>query len=341
MIKKRNGVESLPRGNGIDAQHELPPDALDAIPDPERIAPRPASKRERSGARKQAKTAAVKIHQIFFDEKHVPFLDKDMIPLDNSQHRDSLLEFGIFERIRATTPNKASALWGAVSWRFTEKTGLTGAQLIRAIGERAECDLYVCSPNPELESLYPNLWLQGNTTHPRFLELATAFFRANGLAEAQLTEIQPSVVFSNCNYFVANDKFWDAYLPFVRGLIENARKSLPRPMLKLINSSAADPRRLHNEATYWPFIIERLLPVFLKLHGPGLRVARIPPAGEAKLNTHLKRLREMKDVAHHTKSKWLAACWLHYRNSYVMNIASRDWCQTHLPGLTPKSIDFY
>jgi hypothetical protein len=314
----------------------------------ERAAARPTT--ARPTAARPAKPAAsragrghppVVIHQIFFDGKQRPHLESPFTPFDNGGSRDPLLEFGVFEKLYAGLGKNPPPLWGAVSWRFREKTGLTGSDFLQAIAERPGCDLYLCSPNPELEAIYSNLWMQGAPSHPRLLEVAAAFLQVNGIGEDCLYEIQPSVVFSNANYFVGGPGFWDQYVPFVRRLIDTARKSLPRPMLKLINSSEGDPRKLHAEATYWPFIIERLLPVFLKQHGQGLRVARIPPINESRLNSHLRRLREMKDVAHHTKSKWLASCWLHYRNTYVMNIASRDWCQTNLPLITPKSLEFY
>jgi len=41
------------------------------------------------------------------------------------------------------------------------------------------------------------------------------------------------------------------------------------------------------------------------------------PVREAAFNVHLKLLREMKDIAHSTKSAWLAACWVNYRALYM------------------------
>jgi len=82
--------------------------------------------------------------------------------------------------------------------------------------------------------------------------------------------------------------------------------------------------------------------MYLKGPGSTLKSMRLaPPTGEKRLNADLRRLREMKDIAHRTKSVWLASCWMHYRNSYFLNVIDRAWCKKHLPALTRESIQFY
>jgi hypothetical protein len=98
---------------------------------------------------------------------------------------------------------------------------------------------------------------------------------------------------------------------------------------------------MHNGATYVVFIIERLLPIFLKTSGRHLKTFKIAlPGKEAELNVHIRLLREMKDVAHKTKSAWLDACWINYRNLYFAQSRSREWCATHLRNVTPTSVRF-
>jgi hypothetical protein len=113
-------------------------------------------------------------------------------------------------------------------------------------------------------------------------------------------------------------------------------------MGRLLDSSMGDPRNLHAGASYWPFIVERLLPLYLRGPGATLKVHKISlPGAESRLNSHLKRLREMKDVAHRSRSQWLYSCWLHYRNLYLLQAAGRDWCTRYLPQLSPTSINFW
>ena len=174
------------------------------------------------------------------------------------------------------------------------------------------------------------------------MEAAKAFFEANAWDQKMLFELQPSSVFSGSQYLIGNDRFWSNYVPFVRNALDQSRRKFPRKVLRWMSQSLTDPRDPMQTVTYWPLIIERLLPVFLKGSGKELRVTRITaPAGEKRLNIHLRRLREMKDVAHQTKSTWLGSCWMHYRNSYFLNVIDRTWCKTHLPLLTQDSMDFY
>jgi hypothetical protein len=106
-----------------------------------------------------------------------------------------------------------------------------------------------------------------------------------------------------------------------------------------MHSKTADPR--DKEATYVPFLIERLFPIFLMTAGKNLETFKIAlPKPEAALNVHLKLLREMKDVAIKTKSAWLAACWVNYRNLYLTQVNGKEWCLKYLRQITPTDIKF-
>ena len=284
----------------------------------------------------------VPIFQIYFDPSQIKQLDPGFIPWDNAGHHSLLREFDVFERLAADQGVQIAPLWGAVSWRFQEKTGLSAAALHQALQASPGCDLYYGNPSAESEAVYANLWQQGVTVHPAFREVCEAVFEAAGLDLQQLDKITPSQGFSSCNYFVGSQRFWSLYLPYVRGVVDRARAALPKPVLRLLDSDTSDPRKLHAGASYWPFIIERLLPLFLRGPGAGLKTSKIAsPAAEARINPHLKRLREMKDVAHKTRSQWLYSCWLHYRNLYLLQTAGRDWCTRYLPLLSPTKIEFW
>ena len=84
---------------------------------------------------------------------------------------------------------RSTGIWGVVCWRFTAGTGLNGAALLRAVATNPQSDLFMCHPAPELEGAYPNLWQQGNTVHPRLLEAAGAFFKANGWSTDAFTAL--------------------------------------------------------------------------------------------------------------------------------------------------------
>jgi hypothetical protein len=286
--------------------------------------------------------AAVPIHQIYFRDDQRQSLDPDLLPHNNSGQAGALLEFEVFERLMGAGGMGSVQRWGAVSWKFFAKTGLSGADLAGLIQADPECDLYFCNPSPDNESIYINLWQQGLVVHPGFRELCQAVLEAAGMESKQLDAIMPSQAFSTCNYFVGSHAFWSSYLPFVRELIDRARATLPTAVLRVLDSSAGDPRNMHAGSSYWPFIVERLLPAYLRGPGASLKVRKLAlPEPESRLNSHLRRLREMKDVAHNTRSQWLYSCWLHYRNMYLLQANGRDWCLRYLPQLTPAEIVFW
>ena len=252
-----------------------------------------------------------------------------------------LMEFAVFERLAKSDYVKGAQLWGALSWRFTERTGMSGADWLKAIGEHPGADVYFCDPVPFNESLFHNFWLQGETSHPQFFALCQAVFKATGLPEDELTAISPSEQFSASNYFVATPKFWQSYLPWINQVLSLANKKLPPNIRDLMHSKMADDRDLHKGATYVPFIVERLFPIFMKTAGKDLKGHKIAlPERERELNVHLKLLREMKDVAHRTKSAWLAACWVNYRNLYLTQTKGKEWCTKYLRTITPTDIKF-
>lgn len=283
----------------------------------------------------------VRLFQIFFEPWQRDLLDPAFTPFDNAGVRSELLEFDVFERLAASEATAGAALWGALSWRYAEKTGLAGSDLLAAIAATPGCDIYYCNPHVQNEALYHNMWTQAETAHPRFLEVARALFAAAELPATELDAMLPSDRWSAANYFVGTPKFWSLYLPFIRGVLAKAEKALSPDMRALLHSTGADSRGLHGGSTYVPFIVERLFPLFLRTAGRKLKSQQLAlPRREAELNVHLKLLREMKDVAHRTKSAWLAACWVNYRNLYLTQLHGKAWAQRYLRAVTPTDVRF-
>ena len=283
----------------------------------------------------------VKIFQIYYEAWQKDLLDSAFAAIDNSKFPSELRELDVFSRLADSEYVKGAKLWGALSWRFSEKTGWTGSDLMREINAFPGFDIYFCNPEPEYEALYHNLWLQGVPLHPKFIEVCQAFFKAVGLPLESLTSIEPISATSSANFFVATPQFWSLYLPWVKSLLNTANKKMPTNMRDLLHSSAADDKNLHGGATYVPFIVERLLPIFLKTVGSSLKAHKcnlIEPL--KKMDVHLRLLREMKDVAHRTNSPWLAACWVNYRNLYLTQTKGAQWCKTYLRQVTPEKITF-
>lgn len=289
----------------------------------------------------RALNSPIRVFQIYFEGWQRELLDPAFYPLDNSRSTSELMEFNVFDQLQKNAATQGASLWGALSWRFGEKTGMSGAELVKQIVDHPGYDVYFCNPHPYNEALYHNMWLQGEISHPKFLEIATAFFNAVGLDTKELREIEPSTSFAAANYFVASPKFWDKFIPFVKRVLVTADKRLPPAIRDLIHSKVADDKGLHAGATYVPFIVERLFVAFMRTEGKDLKSFKVAlPERERELNVHLKLLREMKDVAHRTKSAWLAACWVNYRNLYFSQTNGKDWCEKNLRTITPTEVLF-
>jgi len=285
--------------------------------------------------------ASIKIFQIYYHDRQLPFLDPDLDPYDNAEDKSPLLEFNVFAKLLQSNKLHGARLWGALSWKFGQKTGLTGARFKKEIAANPGYDVYFCNPHAEIEALYHNLWLQGEVSHPNFIALSKEIFEVAGLPAELLTEIQPSLNFATANYFVATPSFWKRYAAFVSRILLVANKKLSPTARAIMFSSTADPSGVHAEASYIPFIVERLFSVFLRTEGHDFRAYKISPQdSQGPINVHLKLLSEMRNLACRTKSAWMASCWVNYRNLYLTNTHGAQWAQRYLKGITPQSVVF-
>jgi hypothetical protein len=289
----------------------------------------------------RALNSPIRIFQIYFEPWQRELLDPAFYPLDNSRGSSELMEFAVFEQLQKNAATQGASLWGALSWRFGEKTGMQGADWVKQIVDHPGNDVYFCNPHVNNEAVFHNMWLQGEVSHPNFVQIVKAFFAAAGLDDKEINAIHPSNSFSAANYFVATPKFWERFIPFVRKALVTADKNMNPQVRDLLHSKVADDKGLHAGATYVPFIVERLFAYFMRTEGKDLKAFKITlPERERELNVHLKLLREMKDVAHRTQSAWLAACWVNYRNLYLSQTNSKAWCEKYLRNITPTEVRF-
>ena len=281
----------------------------------------------------------LRIFQIYYESWQRDLLDPSFAALDNSGLKSELEEFLVLERLAKSEHVKGAKLWGALSWRFTERTGMKSTDWVAAIQADRGKDVYFCDPAPVNEALYHNLWLQGEIAHPHFLEVCIAFFKATKLPLETLSAIVPGEQYATANYFVGTPRFWELYLPWVTELFKVANKNMPPKERDLMHAKAAEGP--HKGMSLMPFILERLFPIFMKTAGKDLSYKKIAlPALDAQLNVHLRLLREAKNLAHSSKSAWLGALWVNYRNLYFIQTNGKDWCAKNLRRITPLEIKF-
>lgn len=285
----------------------------------------------RAGTKDKAKVKAVEIFQIHFQGDQLHALDPAFIAYDNSDVYDERLEFGVFETLALRPELQKYQAWGAVSWRFGEKSGLTGKEFIQTVQAHPDVNLFYMNVAPVNEALFDSGWMQGEVSHPGLLELAEAVYSASGHDPQRVSQLESGWQFSTANYFVGTPLFWKLYLPFVRSILQVAEHHLPHHLKQRLHSNA-DPKGLHHGATHMPFVVERLLPLFLSTVGKKLNTHKVHlPARESELHEHIHSLRHLKDQAIEQQSAKLLQTWRRYRNLYLQQVARPAWCKKYLP----------
>jgi len=204
----------------------------------------------------------IRIRQIYFSAEQKPMLCKKFEPYDNSLFPESShwYEYGVIRNSFKEKYHDTADFTGIFSWRFKQKTGILGKDFINFIKDNPKYDVYFINPFPGEELIYPNIWLQGEKSHPGLLEIGNQIFRKLG-ENIQLEEIifsRANIAYSN--YWVGNANFWKKYMTFTL------------PIAKLIETDAEirskifNRAKYHYDAPYLPFIMERLFSTFLVLN---------------------------------------------------------------------------
>ncbi|RLS29759.1 MAG: hypothetical protein DWH79_11650 [Planctomycetota bacterium] len=221
---------------------------------------------------------ATTIHQIFYDQAQLPRLDRAFVPYDNRANpAPEWREYHVFSRAYRGGLCPAGDVTGFVSWKFGIKTGVAGEEFLGFIADRPGCDVYFLNP-PRLERRrYRNIWYQGERHHPGILGLTQRILAEVGVKIDLEALCQPQSQILFCNYWAGTRSFWDTYMAFCEPIRECIEHRL----------SAADQALIHSradrviDATYVPFIMERLFSTLLSLRSD-LRVAAwVDPSPQA------------------------------------------------------------
>jgi hypothetical protein len=284
----------------------------------------------------------VGLWQIYFKPEQAGILDPLFTPLDNISHHDEALEFAVFLRLQASGQTQPFGRWGALSWKFTQKTGMTGQGLLEAVHQAPDVDVFYMNPYPYNEALHVSPWWQGEVAHPDFLRVSVAFLTAAGLDSRICHRLTPGSEFSMCNYFVGTARFWERYLGFVERALALAEQHMPEDLRRKMHTADADWRGMHHQSTYVPFVVERLFGVFLHTEaGKGLKARQLPcPLGEAGMDAELTHLREAKRVALMTKSARVLQDWQRMRKLYFERRYGAAWCQRYLERVMSAEVLF-
>lgn len=265
----------------------------------------------------------MKIYQLFYKEEQREHLDPLFVPYENILNpKPELREWYIWDKEYENCKAEGLDLWGFVSWKFKEKTGLGGSHFINFINENPGYDVYFINPCLINEAVFLNSWEQGDLYHPGISEIGNTFLKKLGHDDISVKEI---VLDRNCtmyaNYIVANEKFWTSFMTFSKSLFTEAEKD-PEFHKQVfgegLSNYTPDP-----SLPMFTFLIERLIPIFIELstfksipfgYTPNTLPEKYRPyAGD------LTALSNLKVLINRYESDDLYYIWDHYRQKFMQN----------------------
>ncbi len=208
-----------------------------------------------------SKNPLIKIHQIFFNPSQTRYLDPAFIPFDNCENPQlELCDYAVFRKAFFENMISKNALTGFLSWKFNEKTHLTGQDFMAFIRANPGYDVYFVNPFPHESLRFNNVWAQGAAHHPKLLTIVQKIFAQIGLP-VDINQPMSVDQILYCNYWVGNDIFWKKYIAFCEPIYDYIFSTMDRTEFNLLMQKADNLI----DAGYIPFIFERLFSTLLQL----------------------------------------------------------------------------
>ena len=263
-----------------------------------------------------------KIFQIYYKSDLVEYLDPAFVPLDNTANpRPELREWYNWDQAHEQRLSENLDYWGYVSWKFKEKTNLTGQQAIDFINANPGYDVYLFNPCIINEALFMNSWEQGDIHHPNISVIGNKFLAKVGYEDIDVKSMildRNKTVFAN--YVIGNRDFWTRFMDFSRKLFieADADPEFKEEVFGAGRSNYAHDRSLPN----FTFLIERLIPTFLELEGfnsIGYTYTSPDEMNEKYLRVwgDIRALSDLKMAINRYESDELYTIWNHFRHNML------------------------
>ena len=262
----------------------------------------------------------MEIFQVFYKQDQDSKLDPSFIPYNNLDNpRPELCEWHAIEHIYQQQKETDLDYWGVVSWKFGQKTGITGDTFIDFVKKNPGYDVYIINPAIINEAVFTNGWEQGNLYHPNLSQIANTFLKKIG----HEVDVTASLIDRNStaysNYFVASRDFWDQYTDFINKIFEIAvhDKEFDYQVFAAGLSNYSMNKTLPNFA----FLVERLLSTYIELNNiKSLGFTYTSNTAQEKYKScfdTVKALSDLKMAITTHQSDELYAIWDHFRRDFL------------------------
>lgn len=262
-----------------------------------------------------------KIYQIYYLEEQKDKLDPAFIPYDNIENpRPELQEWYVWDKLYQQCVDENLDYWGIISWKFHDKTNLTGEQFVSYIEQNPGYDVYFVNPAIVNEAVFLNGWEQGDVHHPNLSNIGTEFFEKIGYTDISLKEtVLDRNVMMFANYFVASREFWTKLMDISRKIFSEAEDD---PEFKRrVFAAGLSNYNLNKALPNFPFIIERLASTLIELEGyRSLPFAYSADTLAEKYHPYvgeLQSLSNLKVLINRYESDELYEIWNFYRYQFL------------------------
>jgi len=218
--------------------------------------------------------SAIRVFQIYYDERTRNLRDATFEPLDNStSERPDWYEYWPIRRFLRSATLVESDHYGFLSPRFADKTRLRGRQVIEFVAQSGAADVVTFSPFPEHSACFINLFEQGDLFHPGLADVAAAFLAEldRGLGLERLVSHSRNAVLAN--YFVAKPRFWRAWQDVLERCF-SAAETTGSPLHAALTATTVHHGKAHPQMKI--FLMERIASTLLAT-SEDYAVASFPP----------------------------------------------------------------
>ena len=204
----------------------------------------------------------LKVYQSFYQPHQFAFLDKKLIPYNNTANKNpELREYPIILDLYSKNKNY-DGYWGVLSCRFSEKCKITGTQFMDMIRENPGYDVYHFNPvfNEVTQSLNP--FINGDTHHPGMVKFVNRLMHIMGYRVDMAQERFDTDHFIYCSFYIGNNRFWEQWMAFLETSMSIANND---PGL---NNYLYHTFSIHKgqQMINFSFVVERLVNLFLFLY---------------------------------------------------------------------------
>lgn len=165
------------------------------------------------------------IYQIYYNNETFEKLDKDFIPLDNSNNENKdWYEFDVILNFLMKNKLKKNTWYGFLSPEFFNKTNLTGYELKFHLSNSISSNVCLATSCYDQIAIYQNCFLQGENKHPGLIS-ATEYLLKKYKLNLQIRNLvghSSNTVYSN--YLIAKKEYWNEWLKLANFFVKLRKK---------------------------------------------------------------------------------------------------------------------